>query len=507
MIQYAQSAPLNILVVEDNSGDFLLLKESIHQSNAPVGSLVRATTLKEAIQQLQRSSPDIVFLDLYLPDSQGLISFNELKEHTTNSAVIILSGLSDTRVALEAIALGAQDYLNKGEFDEKLLGKTMAYAIERLRNLETLRQANERYSLVTKATHDLVWDWDLVTGEVYRDEKTVKQVYGVSSNEVIHNIDEWNKRIHPDDKEKLSFMIQDIKQLTSRDYFEVEYKFLGDNGTYKIIYDRGYVVRNAEKKPVRLIGAAQDITEKRRLEAALEESRLQQQRALTEATIRGQENEREQLGKELHDNINQVLATCMLYLDHALSSPDINKDMVVKSREFIGFAIQEIRKLSHALLPPSLQDFGLTFALAKLATNLSGPAGFRICTEWDSFREHVLQKEEKMTIYRIVQEQMNNVIKHAEAANVTISLCAGKDGKQVQLTIKDDGKGFDPTAQRNGVGLRNIISRAELFNATVNIQSAPGQGCELKVIFPIFQSYDYIISSGVIQRQEIRKAG
>jgi two-component system sensor histidine kinase UhpB len=130
-----QSSPLKILVVEDNPGDFIILKENIYLSRIAVTDIELADTLGAAITLLGQFKPDIVFLDLYLPDSMGLDSFTRLKEYVTGSAVVILSGLSDTNTALEAITLGAQDYLAKGEFDEKLLAKTITYSIERKRNI------------------------------------------------------------------------------------------------------------------------------------------------------------------------------------------------------------------------------------------------------------------------------------------------------------------------------------------------------------------------------------
>jgi signal transduction histidine kinase len=350
-----QSNPIKILVVEDNFGDFLLLKESIYLSAIRTTDIQLADTLSAAIEHLEQNKPDIVFLDLYLPDSSGLESFSRLKKHVPGTAVIVLSGLSDTKTALEAIGDGAQDYLAKGEFDEKLLEKTILYSIER-----------------------------------------------------------------------------------------------------------------------------------KRLEAALVESRMQQQRAVTEATIKGQEKEREQLGIELHDNINQILATSKLYLDHALSSPEIKKESLLKSKEFIMMATDEIRKLSHALLPPSLEEFGLITALDELICPVSTTGNLYIEKQWDSFREQSLQKDQKLTIYRIVQEQLNNIIKHAAAKNVIASLRLINEDEagSVELLIKDDGKGFDPAQKKNGVGLRNIVSRAGLFGGSVSIHSAPGHGCELKVIFP-----------------------
>lgn len=485
MAPLTQSNPLNILVIEDNFGDFLLLKETIYLSKIPVSEIQLADTLAAAIEQLIQSKPDIVFLDLFLPDSNGLDSFNQLHDYVASSAVIILSGLSDTNTALEAISHGAQDYLAKGEFDEKLLAKTITYSIERKRNMEILREANERYSLVAKATHDLIWDWDLITNEVYRDGKTAKNEHGFSSYTAIHNMESWKKRIHPDDADRWFKTIEEIKK-SNNDFFELEYRVLNANGNYTYIYDRGYVVRNAEGEALRLIGAAQDITEKLKLEAALRESQLQQQRAVTEATIKGQENEREELGKELHDNINQILATSRLYLDYAMSSSPIDKDTIIKSKDFITMAAEEIRKLSKALLPPSFEEFGLIPALDELINTISLAGKFKIEQKWDGFEEQVLQKDQKLTVYRIVQEQLNNIIKHAAAGHVTITLHLINDGnnKSVELLIKDDGKGFNPAQKRNGVGLRNIISRSEVFGGVVSIQSEPGHGCELKVAFP-----------------------
>jgi signal transduction histidine kinase len=350
-----QSNPIKILVVEDNFGDFLLLKESIYLSAIQVSDIQLADTLSAAIGYLQKNKPDIIFLDLYLPDSSGLDSFNRLKEYVSGTPVIILSGLSDTKISLEAIADGAQDYLAKGEFDEKLLEKTILYSIER-----------------------------------------------------------------------------------------------------------------------------------KQLEVALEESRIQQQRAITEATVKGQENEREQLGKELHDNINQILATSKLYLDYALSEPIVKKDALLKSKEFIVMATAEIRKLSHSLLPPSLEEFGLTMALDELVCPLSATDNFCIEKKWDNFQEQEMSKDQKLTIYRIAQEQLNNIIKHAAAKNVLVALRLVNEDqtKGVELVIKDDGKGFDTAQKKNGVGLRNIASRAGVFGGKVIIHSTPGHGCELKVIFP-----------------------
>ncbi len=485
MNRFSNIDPVSILVVEDNFGDFVLLKESIHLSSFPVSEIHLAETLQEGISLLERITPDVIFLDLYLPDSVGLSSFEKLNKHIRSSAVIVLSGISDTKTALEAIGKGAQDYLQKGEFDVKLLEKTIIYAIERRKSLESLQLANERYRLVSKATNDLIWDWDLASDMVYRDEQAVKEIYGHSSNKMIAAITDWINQLHPDDNCRVQKLMEDVKSQTDLNFFEMEYQFRSEDGQYKLIYDRGYIVRNSEGKPTRLIGAAKDITKRRRLERELQESQILQQRAITEATIRGQENEREQLGIELHDNITQILATSKLYLDFAFAGPEIKKDIILQSKKLIVLATEELRKLSHSLLPPSLEEFGLSQALHELTNGISLTGVFTIEKKWEDFQERLLIRDQKLTIYRIVQEQLNNIIKHAGAKHVLIHLSLRLDVDGIRLIIRDDGKGFDTTQTRNGVGLRNITSRAELFGGKVSIESAPGKGCELSVLFPI----------------------
>ena len=122
-------------------------------------------------------------------------------------------------------------------------------------------------------------------------------------------------------------------------------------------------------------------------------------------------------------------------------------------------------------------------ALDELIYPISIAGNIEIEKQWNSFREHDMKKDQKLTIYRIVQEQLNNILKHAAAKKIIISLRLMDDGKSVELFIKDDGRGFEPALKKNGVGIRNIISRAGLFDGKVAIRSEPGQGCELEVLF------------------------
>jgi len=242
-------------------------------------------------------------------------------------------------------------------------------------------------------------------------------------------------------------------------------------------------LRNATGSIIASLSVTRDITEKIQLENSLNEERKIRLQQITEAVIAGQEKERTELGEELHDNINQILASTKLYIECALKDTPPRADLVAESKLLVEKAMNEIRKLSKSLIPPSLGETGLLQALYELTEDLEQVNELNITVDWDLFDENELCNKLKLTIFRIVQEQLNNIIKHAEAKNVIIGIAVGSG--QIILSVKDDGLGFNTSLKRNGVGLRNISSRAEVNSGKVSIISKPGEGCELVVKFPV----------------------
>jgi len=157
---------LVILTVEDNPSDLFLLEHMLRSSGLEIRQLYSTDTIGEAYRLLQEREINLVLLDLSLPDSWGIHSFQRLRAVVQKIPVIILTGLSDMKVALEAIKEGAQDYLVKSELTEGLLAKTIQYSLERKRNLEYLQESNERFNTVVKATNDAIWDWDIAAGKL-----------------------------------------------------------------------------------------------------------------------------------------------------------------------------------------------------------------------------------------------------------------------------------------------------------------------------------------------------
>jgi len=354
--------------------------------------------------------------------------------------------------------------------------------MENHHSIEQMRISNERYDIVSKATHDLIWDWDLEKGELYRDPEGLKKVYGISNNESIKNINSWLGRIHPDDLEKVQDMINTILQTRDQDTFDMEYRFRGEDNNYSNVYDRGYVMRNSENKPYRMIGAAQNITERKRLEQEVLNAELNRQKAISQITIETQEKERTEIGKELHDNVNQILTTTKLYLDLATTKPELKDELIEKSSKNIINAITEIRQLSRSLMLPSLGDLGLIDSIEDLVEDINATKKIYVVFAYKNFEENMLTENQKLMMYRIVQEALNNVIRHAEATETVIELSATKS--KINLFIKDNGKGFNSVTIKKGAGLNNIRNRVYLSNGSLMINTHPGEGCTLLVELP-----------------------
>jgi signal transduction histidine kinase len=224
-----------------------------------------------------------------------------------------------------------------------------------------------------------------------------------------------------------------------------------------------------------------DITDKINLENKLENERLLKYQEITQAVISAQERERQELGGELHDNVNQILAGSLLYLGLAKKELNIDHPYLQETDTLINTAIEEIRNLSHTLIPPSLHESEFLDALKNLTEVTQKISGIMISLQAGGFDESSIPDKLKLTIYRIVQEQINNILKHAAAQNVIIQLLS--DNEKTLLCIKDDGIGFNTSKKTKGVGLLNIKTRASLFNGDVSVISCPGKGCELKVLF------------------------
>jgi PAS domain S-box-containing protein len=344
-----------------------------------------------------------------------------------------------------------------------------------------LIKSNERFSYAAKASSDALWEWNIVTGEVYISE-AYTEIFGWDVNEE-RKFDEWHDYIHPaDKKETIEGYYKAIEDSTVRNWSK-EYRYLKADGNYATVIDKAIILRDKNGKAIKVIGAIQDITERKRLEQELLHKELERQKAINQATVETQEQERSEIGKELHDNVNQVLTTTKLYLDLALSNSELKDELIEKSKKNISNIIKEIRQLSRSLMDPSIGDLGLIDSIDDLieSINLTKKLNIRLTADKDI--ESLLSSNHKLTVFRIIQEVLNNAIRHSNATKVSINFAMMNN--MSEIIIEDDGVGFHPTSIKKGAGLKNIENRIYLINGTCSILSAPGSGSKIVINFPI----------------------
>lgn len=248
-------------------------------------------------------------------------------------------------------------------------------------------------------------------------------------------------------------------------------------------YDiRLFPIPNDEKEIFGLVLACTDITERKQLEIQLERERMERQLQITDAVITAEENERQEIGRELHDNIQQILASARLFLSmvNKENSSESGSLYQQQTDQLISSAIHEIRNLSHSMITPFMEKTTLNEAIEKIIYNITSTSDIKINLETAGLNEEKLSEKLRLTVYRIIQEQFSNILKYAKASAVSLNIV--QDHAQLTLTIEDNGIGFDLSKKATGIGLMNIKARASLFNGEVTIRSSPGQGFALSVV-------------------------
>jgi len=241
----------------------------------------------------------------------------------------------------------------------------------------------------------------------------------------------------------------------------------------------GQPMRDKDGNVVRYFVIQTDISERKKLEQQLQ----MQQKQLTSAVIAAQEKEREQVSKELHDNVNQVLTTVKLYSELCRDGLGDTKDIMDKSIKLLQISIDEIRSLSKRLSVPSLSYIKLKDSVKDLVDSITATNKVSIVLDTSAINDLEINEELHLGIYRIIQEHMTNILKHADAHDVQIIFMLSDD--DLVLKIIDDGKGFDIKQKRTGIGIANMITRSQSLNGTLNLNSAPGLGCVLIAQFPL----------------------
>jgi len=348
---------------------------------------------------------------------------------------------------------------------------------ERRRAETTLRENEERLKLAFAGAQEGVWDWNLETGAVVYSSRW-KEMLGYADDEIEPHISAWEQLLHPDDVESARRVNESVQRGATT--YEGEFRLRHKDGHYVQVLSRGYPVRRDPSGPiVRIVGTHFDLTERKRAEA---------ERARTELLTRlvfAQEDERRRIAREMHDQFGEQLTALALRIRALKEACGDREDWRahVESIEVIAQRLdKDVDTLVWELRPTALDDLGLRAALANYVQDWSNRAGIPATLHTSGLLDDRLAADAETALYRIAQEALTNVAKHARARNVEILLERRVD--HVLLIIEDDGVGFDPAAAgtaAQGFGLLGMQERAGLVGAMLEIESSPGEGTTVLV--------------------------
>jgi signal transduction histidine kinase len=236
-----------------------------------------------------------------------------------------------------------------------------------------------------------------------------------------------------------------------------------------------------ERDVAGIYGIARDITRQNDSQKNHPEAQIEHQKEISRLILRAEEEERNRLGRELHDNVNQILAAIKIQISHCLDNYNKGRPILEQTQEHLREVIEEIRKLTHHLVMPGFSDSSLVQELKRLVDAYQN--SYTIDFDISGFNEKITTSTLKEVIFRIIQEQLKNIAKHSKASKVTIRL--ETIGDTIRLRIEDNGIGFEPTKKRSGIGITNIFNRAELEGGKAEIITAKGKGCCLIVSIPV----------------------
>ncbi len=469
-----------VLLIEDNPGDARLIREQLRDATETTFVLSLVSNLEEGLKALSEHVFGVVLLDLSLPDSFGLDTLQKVRNVVQDVPIVVLTGFDDQTLGLQAVQMGAQDYLLKNDSHPKLLSRTIRYAIERHRIESQLRQSQEEYRSLINDVFDTTTVGVLILDREFKIvwvNAAIEVYFGITRDALLGH----DKRVLIEDQLKCIFEDMD-------DYANSLLSAYRDNAFNRRLVCK--VTPEDDRQERWLEHWSQPIRAGIYAGGRIEHYTDISQRILIEASEREKAQklaaaeERHRLARELHDSVSQTLFTSTVMSESALrqweTNPKKTHDLLVQLQQLTTSALAEMRLLLLELRPASLTQVGLTSLIQQLAATVQSRTAIEISTALDDIP--TLIPDVQIALYRSAQEALNNIIKHAQASKVIIRLERENNG--LVLTISDNGKGFDPQLTKpSSLGMNIMRERAESINAHLNIESSIGIGTRIQVVW------------------------
>ena len=365
-----------------------------------------------------------------------------------------------------------------------LVGGTSVDITPRIRAEQALRESEERFRQLAENIHEIFWIQNVETGRLEYVSPAFEQIWRLPAAAIMADPKAWMERIHPDD---YATVLKHHSSPHSERENDHSFRIVWPDGTIRWIRDRAFPVRDAANRVTRIVGLAEDVTDAVKSEQALRRAheRLQM---VSRRLFEVQELERRHLARELHDEIGQALTAAKINLKTAGATNPEAAALLSDTASILDGLLGKVREISLNLRPSMLDDLGLVPALRSLFDQQTRRGGLAL-QFYSAEVPEILEPEMKIACFRIAQEAITNVLRHAGARAVSLEMWL--EDEELRLTITDNGRGF-PTAQFDqpgqqaaSFGLMGIKERAELAGGVALILSTPGIGTIVDVRLPL----------------------
>jgi len=340
-----------------------------------------------------------------------------------------------------------------------------------------MRKSNQQLRLAVDAAELGTWTWNVVSGEFFASERA-KTIFGIPATTECSR-STLLERIHPSDRDKPEQILQ--PDLVLGGQYEIEYRILDPaDQSIRWVSSRGRVEFDDTGKPLQIHGVLRDISSRKKTRGERDDLRLR--------LMRAHEQERLRLAHELHDQTGQSLTAIMMELKAVEADIDTSgRDRLRRLRRQLDEMGRNLHRVAWELRPASIDELGLTAALANYASEWSAQSGIDIDFHCGDLGLDGHSEEVRTTLYRVVQEALTNIVKHAAGATAA-SITIDRANSILRLTIEDNGNGFDPMPINNhsgnvfsGLGLAGMRERLSLIGGELKIESSVGVGSTIFV--------------------------
>jgi PAS domain S-box-containing protein len=348
---------------------------------------------------------------------------------------------------------------------------------DRKRAEQALRESEERLRLAAQAGKMYAFEWDAITDKVVLSAESA-DILGFSSEPGQRTGQGWFAQIFPQDRANFVKMIAELNP--NKPTYQTSYRIISPSGEFIWLEESGAASFDAQGRTVRVVGMVANVTPRKEAERALA--------TVSGKLIEAQEQERRRIARDLHDDINQRLALLNIELQRlADSPPDAQTELRRKMEELCRQASEissDVSALTRELHSPKLELLGIVPAMRGLCDELAERQRVKIDFRHDNVPSR-LPRDVSLCLFRVLQEALRNAVKHSGVQRFAVQLL-GHPG-EIQLTIRDEGVGFDPdeVARGDGLGLVSMRERVGLLRGTIGIMSDPKTGTEIKVRVPL----------------------